>query len=71
MITIIYQINPEDQVKELEWLREQKIFPAVSSYHDWIANKPTIKIGVIVAPQAALAIKLRHKLDIQVNYKQR
>ncbi len=70
MITIIYQIAPEQKDSEIAWLKEQKIFPAVTNYYDWRENKAAIKIGVIVAPDAALAIKLRHKLDLQVSYRQ-
>jgi hypothetical protein len=71
MITIIYTVKPEERTAEVEWLKEQKIFPAITDWYDWKQNKPMIRFGVIVAPDAALAIKLRHKLDLQADYKQR
>jgi len=71
MITIIYAVAPEERAAEVEWLKEQKIFPAITDGYDWKQNKPVVKFGVIVAPDAALAIKLRHKLDLQRDYKQR
>jgi hypothetical protein len=71
MITLIYTIKLEDKDTELEWLKDQKIFPACSDAYDWTTGTNCIKIGVIVAPAAALVIKLRHKLDLQTDYKQR
>lgn len=71
MIRIIYSIASEEKGQELEWLRDQKIFPAAEDAWDWKANKPIVKIGVIVSPESALAIKLRHKLEIQTDYRQR
>ena len=71
MITLVYYVSPKEKDDELEWLRDQKIFPGVAEIWDWNTNLPMIKFGVIVSPEAALAIKLRHKLEIQTNYKQR
>lgn len=71
MIKMIYTINPSEKAAELSWLRSQKIFPACENFFNWSTGKPVIKIGVIVGPEAALAIKLRHKLDTQDEYRQR
>jgi hypothetical protein len=71
MITILYHIKPEDKETELEWLRDQKIFPAVQDYFDWATQKMMIRIGLIVSPEQATTIKLRHTLDKQIAYKQR
>ncbi len=68
MITIVYTIRPEERTDEIEWLREQKIFPAIEESWDWKTMKPLLKVGVIVSSAAALSIKLRHKLELQVDY---
>ncbi len=71
MITLIYTIEPEEKANELEWLREQKIFPAIEEAYDWVKNKPILKVGMIVSPEAALSVKLRHKTQFQQEYRQR
>lgn len=71
MITLIYTVDVEKRNEELEWLRDIKVFPAMEEAWDWRTNKPVIKVGVIVSPESALTIKLRHKLEMQVDYKQR
>lgn len=71
MITIIYHVPRSEKETELEWLREQKIFPGVRDYWDWRTNQETAEFACIVSPAAALTIKLRHKLDRQDDYKQR
>jgi hypothetical protein len=71
MITLVYYVRPAEKNAELEWLRDQKIFPGVAEHWDWKTNLPMVKFGVIVSPDAALAIKLRHKLEVQADYKQR
>lgn len=68
MITLIYHTLPEKKQEELQWLHEQKIYPAVEDYHDWIKNITFIRFGVIVSPEQALNIKLRHNLDQQKDY---
>lgn len=65
MITIRYHVNKNDRSAELEWLLEQKIYPSV---RDW---DNVSEFGMIVSPEAAVAIKLRHKLDTQTEYRQR
>jgi len=71
MITIVYYIEPAEKDAEVEWLREQKIFPAIADHWDFARGSALVKIGVIVNPEAALAIKLRHKLQLQADYRQR
>ena len=71
MITIIYHTEPEEKAKELDWLHEQKIFPACQDRYDWVTQKTIVMFGVIVSPEQALSVKLRHKLDLQMDYKQR
>lgn len=71
MITIVYTVTREQKESELEWLREQKIFPSVAEGYEWTSRTSVYHIGCIVNPTAAVAIKMRHKLDIQVDYKQR
>ena len=71
MITLIYHVNPEEKQAELEWLREQKIFPGCEDYYDWIKQKQLVRFGVIVSTEQALSVKLRHKLDMQENYRQK
>jgi hypothetical protein len=71
MITILYHIDPENKETELEWLRNQKIFPATQDYFDWSKQKTFVRFGLIVSPEQALTVKIRHKLDKQVAYKQR
>jgi hypothetical protein len=68
MIRIIYKIKTEDKEAELQWLKEQKIFPGVDDYVDWGTRVTMTRVGVIVTPEAALSIKLRHKLDLQIDY---
>jgi len=71
MIKLIYSIPQEQKVSEVKWLREQKIFPGVDDFFDWRTGKAMTHIGVIVSSESALAIKLRHKLDLQDEYRQK
>ena len=71
MITIIYTLPIAQKADELDWLRGQKIFPSSQDCWDWDRDAAIVKFGMIVSPEAALAVKLRHKLDIQQPYKKR
>ena len=71
MITITYHVAPAEKDAEIAWLKEMKIFPSTRLMWNWALNNDRVYFGVIVSPDAALAIKLRHKLDTQNNYKQR
>jgi hypothetical protein len=68
MVSLIYRTLPEQKQEELQWLHEQKIFPAVEDYYDWIKEKTFSRFGVIVSPEQALTIKLRHNLVKQGEY---
>jgi len=71
MIKMFYTVNPAMKEIELQWLHDQKVYPACQNMFDWKTNTAVIGFGVIVNPETALAIKLRHKLDMQAEYKQR
>ena len=71
MLTLIYMVDPKDAAAEKAWLKDMQIFPGTQNYHEWIANKAYIRFCVIVPPDAALAVKLRHPLQLQKQYRQR
>ena len=66
-----YTVKAEEKEAEIQWLRDQKIFPGYSEFYDWKEHRNMIRFGVIVSPESALSIKLRHKLDTQDTYRQR
>lgn len=70
MLKLIYKVKPEEKAAELEWLREQKIYPAVRDYWEFAdgALISCIQIGVIVSQESALSVKLRHPLQFQEKY---
>ena len=68
---MIYTVALNEKQSEIEWLNNQKIYPGCTDYYDWSTGKHLIKFGVIVSPEAALSIKLRHKLDKQELFKQK
>lgn len=68
MLKIVYQIESEQLNSELEWLRDQMIFPSTQKRYDFKTGKTYEMIGIIVSPEAALPIKLRHKLLLQETY---
>jgi len=73
MIKLFYNVNIEDKDSEIEWLKDQKVFPAIREH--WQLEKAefkkVIQIGMIVSPEAALAIKLRRTLRYQEQYNQK
>ena len=71
MISIIYTLPITDKDSEMEWLREQKIFPSTQDSWDWDKDVAVVKFGMIISPEAALAVKLRHKLDLQTPYRKK
>jgi hypothetical protein len=71
MIKLIYTVEPKEAPAEKEWLRSLKVYPTFENYTDWIQNKLYVRFGMIVAPDVALMIKLRHPLQFQSEYKQR
>lgn len=74
MIKLIYHVEPDQKDNELAWLKEMKIFPAVNA--TWVFGednsfKPVVMFGMIVTPDSAVSIKLRHpKIDQQYKYRQ-
>jgi hypothetical protein len=71
MIKIIYDIEINEKEAEIAWLREQKVYPSCVAAFSNKTGALIYKIGVIVNTESALAIKLRHKLELQTEYKQR
>ena len=71
MITLIYTVEPKDAPAEKEWLRSIKVYPSYEDYTDWIQGKTYVRFCVIVPPDTALVIKLRHPLQLQQDYFQR
>ena len=68
---MFYTVSPALKGTELQWLHDQKVYPACQDLFDWKTDTPVIGFGVIVNPETALAIKLRYKLEMQSEYKQR
>lgn len=71
MHKIIYFVSKEEKNSEIEWLREQMIFPSVEDHFDFMEGVVKVKIGIIVGSEAALTVKLRRRLNLQIDYKQR
>lgn len=71
MIKILYYINCNEKDTEVEWLREQKIYPSVLKTINWRNGQDVVALGAIVSEEAAIAIKLRRKLELQIPYKPR
>jgi hypothetical protein len=67
----MYLIKPEESSIEKSWLNDMQVYPAMQNYYDWIQEKSYVRVGVIVSDDTALAIKLRHPLQFQVDYRQR
>ena len=71
MIKIVYTIATDKKTEEVQWLRDQKIYPSVTDSIDLNTYKPITYIGIIVSPEAALAVKLKHKLNLQIEYRRK
>lgn len=71
MVKILYRVAASEKEKELAWLHNQKIFPAVQEVWDWTQITPLklYRFGVIVGSEAALSIRLRHNIESQSEYK--
>jgi poly-beta-hydroxyalkanoate depolymerase len=65
MIKLVYYVDEEAHDREIDWLRAQSIFAA--SHNSGNGTRKVI-IGVIVTPESALAIKLRHQIAHQSEY---
>jgi hypothetical protein len=71
MIKVIYTVDYTKKQEEIDWLKLQKIYPATEDRYDWATQKALVMFGVIVSPEAAMGIKLRHKLDMHTEYRQK
>lgn len=72
MFKVIYLVYKDEAADEIEWLKEQKIFPALADAWDWKKELPMVRIGVIVDEGALLTLKLRtNKIEHQEKYRQR
>lgn len=71
MISLVYLVDPTEAEAEKRWLNNMQVFPACSDYVDWSKNKIYTRFGVIVPPDAALTIKLRHSILLQQEYRRR
>jgi hypothetical protein len=68
MIKIIYTVKQADLESEINWLREQKIYPAVQPGIDSELNI-VYRLGMIASPAAVTFIKLRQqKLSYEHKY---
>jgi hypothetical protein len=70
MITLIYLIKPEEIIAEKTWLSTLQVYPVMQPFYNLSQNTKHIKVGVIVSPDVALTIKLRHPLQFQAEYRQ-
>lgn len=71
MIRLIYVIEKDQLAAELDWLNDQKIYPAHEEFWDWGKEKTRVRIGAIIPDSSATLIKLRHNLQMQDEYRQR
>lgn len=68
LIKLMYTIEPDRLADETAWLKELKVYPSVEPYFDWIQNIHYVRFGMIVSPEAAVSIKMRHPVQFQSNY---
>ena len=72
MIKIIYNVEEKDKDFEIQWLNSQHIYPAIIDWWNWLEDgKKYTKFGIIVNEEQALAVKLRHPLQFQTDYKRK
>lgn len=67
----MYLVDPKDAAAEKEWLRELKVYPSEEAYYDFIHLVQYARFGMIVTPEAASLIKMRHPLQFQMTYQGR
>ena len=68
MIKLTYNVSLEEKDLEIKWLRDQKIYASWYEGFDWVSNKRSCVFGMIVTPEAASMIKLRHQITQQEEY---
>lgn len=72
MYRITYLVDKTQSDDEIEWLKEQKIFPALQDAWDWKREVPMVRIGAIIDEGALLTIKLRtNRFEHQEKYRQK
>lgn len=71
MISMIYEITPQQAPSERAWLKEEQVFPSERFHWSNKAGTLMSQFGVIVSPEIAVLIKLRHPLQFQGKYRQR
>jgi hypothetical protein len=70
MYKIAYYVEPEEQDREMEWLRDQKIFPTTKNVYNWKKDRWVLVFGMIVGEEALTLFKLKHELVLQEKYRQ-
>jgi hypothetical protein len=67
----MYLIKTHEADSEKEWLNSMQVYPAMQTYINWVQDTIHVRVGVIVSEDTALAIKLRHPLQFQAEYRQK
>jgi hypothetical protein len=65
MIEMIYSVKEENKQSEKDWLKTLGVFPSV--HVDTIGTR----FGVIVNPEVAVLLSLRHTIELKHKYFQR
>jgi len=72
MFKVTYLVYKDVFDDEIEWLNEQKIFPALQDTWDWKKELPMVRIGAIIDEGALLSLKLRSsRIEHVEKYRQR
>lgn len=71
MIKLIYMIDSNDTPDEDAWLRDLKVYPSKQALVDPRDSSIKFQYGMIVAPEIASLIKMRHPLQYQHLYTSR
>lgn len=68
MLRLVYSIQFDKTMAELAWLKSMFVFASTATVYDPITFVRRTRIGIIVSPEVAIIIKLRHKVDSVVPY---
>lgn len=71
MYNVFYTVAATALAKELEWLKNIRVFPAQKNSFDWEKNIPTIMLGMIVDEETYMVLKISRKLDSVSKYKKK
>lgn len=71
MITLIYAVQEAQADNEKLWLKAMQVYPSWKKVYDWNTQKAMVRFGVIVSPEVATSIRLRHGNVFQQHYTQR